>query len=185
MLFAMHVSAPAQVNDPMSWRAEHVNYAQEQTTPSYAWIITPSDEGTSTGGTFDSTVEGIFREEPSPNIKHVYLNASHRKGPLQEEVIRQLKDTVVVKRYPTRHDAEGRMYLDGTANPLDRTMRQLVYAAILNTSVVKDMNRVLGRHGLRIDEVSTEKLYIASDNGRFRWDAITSLIVRRSDTSPR
>lgn len=183
VILAVCASASAQVTNTILWQAERVHYTPADATPYYAWIIKPSEGGATNGSTFEATVEGIFKAEPSPAIKHVYLGASHRTGALQTEVIRQLKDTVVTKKYPTRHGSDGRMYLDGTPNALSQTMSQIVYSAILNTSLVKDMNKVLNKHGLLIKEVSTEKLFIASEKGTFRWDAIGWLIIGKAEQS--
>jgi len=160
-----------------------VHYALGEAVPYYAWIIKPAEDARTPGAGFEEAVATIFRSEPSPIIKHVCVGASHREGALQEEVISQLKDTMVIKRYPTRHDSDGRMYLDGTTNRLSQAMCRLVYTAILNTSVVSDMNRVLNKHGLHVERVSTEKLFITADKGKFRWDAITWLIIGRTEQS--
>lgn len=185
VFFAVCITVSAQTTNTVLWQAERVHYTLGETTPYYAWIIKPSEDGATNGHSFKVVIDGIFRADPSPVVKHVYLGASHRKGLLQEEVIRQLKDTVVIKRYPTRHDSNGRMYLDGTTNALSQTMCQLVYKAILNTSIVKDMNKILTKHGLRIDTVQTEKLFIASEKGIFRWDAIGWLIIGTAEPSVR
>ncbi len=62
-------------------------------------------------------------------------------------------------------------------------MCQLVHSAILNTAVVREMDEALSEHGLRITKVSTEKLYIASEKGKFRWDAIAWLIIGKAEQS--
>ncbi len=84
---------------------------------------------------------------------------------------------MVIQKYPKRHDKNGFMYLSGTGNPLTASMCDKIHAALLNTSVVREMNNVLAMHGLGITKVETEEMYIASEKGQFRWDAIGWLII--------
>ena len=175
--------ASAQPADTVKWQAAHVHYAFPGKVPYDAWVIKPAEGAVITVDTFEATIDRIYRTDRNPVIQYICFGDAHRRGPLQDEVIQQLTDTVVVKKYPTRHDSDGRMYLDGTANALTQTMRQLVYSAILNTSTVKEMNRILGKHGFQIKSVSTEKLFITSEKGCFRWDALGCLIVERIESS--
>ncbi|MBM4164536.1 MAG: hypothetical protein FJ222_08890 [Lentisphaerae bacterium] len=184
--FLLCVSAFAQSNAPLLWRAKQIQHAPPaETNPYFGWIIVPCEGGKTNGASFRTTIDAIYRAEAAPIIKHVCLGAAHRTGALQEEVIRQLKDTVVIQKYPTRHDANGWMWLGGTETPnrLTQTMYQLVHTAILNTTVVREMDEALSAHGLRITNVSMEKLYIASEKGKFRWDAIAWLIIGKAEQS--
>jgi hypothetical protein len=114
----------AQPSSAVLWGSERVQFSLPDTKPYWAWIILPAEDGTTNAGSFKKTVDSIFRSEPGARIEHVCLGSVNRDAALQKEVIGRLKDTVVLRRYPTRHDADGRMYVDGTANPLSVQMCQ-------------------------------------------------------------
>jgi hypothetical protein len=169
----------AQPLSTVLWRAERVHYAFPDTKPYWAWIILPAEEGITNRGAFKTTVDSIFRSEPAALIQHVCLGSVYRDPAMQKEVMDRLKDTVMLRKYPTRHSASGRMYIDGTTNSLDVEMCRLVKAAILKTALVRHMNDALTPYGLHIGDVSTEKLCIFSESGAYHWEGITSLIIKR------
>jgi hypothetical protein len=120
------------------WRAERFQYTFPETKPYWAWIILRAEFGI-TNGSFKATVFGIFRSEPTPLISHVCLGSISRTAAMQKEVIDRLKGTVVLRKYPTRHGADGRMYIDGTPNPLSVEMCRLVKGDIVETSLVSPL----------------------------------------------
>lgn len=181
LLIGVWSHASAQPAQTVLWRAERLQYTLGETGPYWAWIILPAEDGTTNGASFRAAVEGIFRSDPAPLIKHVCLHSVHRSAALQKEVMDRLKGSVVLRKYPTRHDADGRMYVDGTTNPLGAQMCQLIKAAILETSLVREMDEVLLPRGLHIGRVSTEKLCIFSEKGAYHWDAITWLVIERTE----
>jgi hypothetical protein len=179
LLIGLWSHALAQTTNRTLWSAEHVHYTLV-TNPYWAWIISPAEEGDNTGGSFEKTVEGIFRSERTPLIQHVWLGDVHRGTAMQKEVMDRLKDTVVLRRYPTRHGSDGRMYIDGTTNPLSVEMCRLVEAAILETSLVREMDEALLPRGLHIGSVSTEKLCIFFEKDAYHWDGIIHLMIERA-----
>ena len=177
---ATHVFA--QPTNALLWRAERMHYAFPDAKPYWAWIILPAEDWATNCASFKRVVDSVFRAEPDARIEHVCLGSAHRGAAMQKEVMDQLKDTVVLRKYPTRHCADGRMYIDGTTNPLSVQMCQLVRAAILRTRLVREMDEVLLPRGLHIGRVSTEKLCIYADKGTYRWDAIGGLVVERAES---
>jgi hypothetical protein len=176
---------PAAMSNGVLWRSERVHYSFPDAKPYWAWIILPAEDWATNCGSFKSVVDSIFRSERDARIEHVCLGSAHRGTGMQKEVIDQLKDTVVLGKYPTRHGADGRMHIDGTPNPLSVQMCQLVRAAILRTRLVREMDGVLLPRGLHIGRVSTEKLCIYAEKGTFRWDAIGWLVVERAESGRR
>ncbi len=172
-----------QPSNGVMWRSERVHYSFPDAKPYWARIILPAENGATNGGSFKSVVDSIFRSEGDARIEHVCLGSVHRGAGMQKEVIDQLKNTVVLRRYPTRHGADGRMYVDGTPNPLSAQMCRLIKAAIRETSLVREMDEVLLPRGLHIGRVSTEKLCIFSEKGAYHWDAITWLVIERTERS--
>jgi hypothetical protein len=178
LLIALWGDASAQSTNSL-WRTERFQYAFPGEKPYWAWIILPAEYGI-TNGSFKATVDGIFRSDPTPRISHVCLGAVIDDAAMQKEVIDRLKGTVVLRKYPARHGAEGFMFIDGTTNPLSLEMCRLVKAAILKTSLVKEMDQALLPRGLHISGVDTEKLRIYSVTGAYHWDGITYLEIGRA-----
>jgi hypothetical protein len=178
LLLVLWGDASAQPTNSL-WRTYRFQYAFPGEKPYWAWIILPAEYGI-TNGSFKATVDGIFRSDPTPRISHVCLGAVRDDAGIQKEVTDRLKGTVVLRKYPTRHDANGDMYIDGTPNPLSLEMCRLVKAAILKTSLVKEMDQALLPRGLHISSVGTEKLRVYSEKGAYHWDAIASLEIARA-----
>lgn len=169
--------ASAQPPTAVLWRAERVHYTLGEVTPYYAWIILPVEGGATNGGSFTATIDGIFRSEPVPLIKHVCLQSVHRGAAMQQEVMDRLNATVALRKYPTQRAADGRTYV----NPPRVEKRRMIETALLQTSLVKEMNQALLPRGLQIGRVSVEKLDIFSEKGAYRWDAITGLLIDRAE----
>jgi hypothetical protein len=174
-----HVSA--RPTNTVFWRAERFDYTFPGTRACWAWIILPAEHGTANRGSFEATVDSIFRSEPAPRISSVFLGSVDADPGMQKEVMDRLKDTEVLRKYPTRHDATGRMYIDGTTNTLSMKMCRLVKAAILGTTLVRQMDAALLPRGLHIGHVDTEKLCIFSENGAYHWEGFTWLIVEPAE----
>jgi hypothetical protein len=177
LLIALWGNASAQPTNSL-WRTERFQDALPGEKP--YWDIVPAEYGV-TNGSFKATVDGIFRSDPAPRIRYVGLGGVVHDAAMQKEVIDRLKGTVVLRKYPARHGAEGFMFIDGTTNPLNHEMCRLVEAAILKTSLVKEMDQALRPRGLRISGVAHEKLGIYSEKGAYHWCGITTLRIERAE----
>jgi hypothetical protein len=183
VLIGIYSHVCAQRMNAVLWRAERVHYTLGEIKPYWAWIIQPADGGDTNCGSFKTTVDGIFRSDPTPLIEHVWLTSVNRDATMQKEVMDHLKDTVVLRKYPTRHGANGRMCIDGTENPISVEMCRLFKSAILETSLVREMDEALLPHGLHIGRVSTEKLCIFAEKGVYHWEGFTWLMIERAEQS--
>jgi hypothetical protein len=181
VLMVLWNNASAQPTNTVLWRAERVQYTLGESKPYWAWIILPADDNATNGVSFPAVVNGIFGLEPTPLIKHICLHSVHRGAAMQKQVIERLKNTLVLKKYPTRHGADGRMNIGGTSNPLNVEMRRLVKAAVLETTLVREMDEALLPRGLRIGEVATEKLCIFAERGTQHWDGIIWLLIKKTE----
>lgn len=165
----------AQPPKVVLWRSERVHYDFPGAKPHWAWIILPVDHGATNGGSFKATIDGIFRSEPSPLIKHVCLQSVHRSAAMQKEVMDRLPDTAALKKYSTRSGSDGRTYI----NPPMK--HRMIEAALLQTSLVREMNQALAPRGLHIGRVSMEKLSIFAEKGAYHWDAFAGLLIDRAE----